>query len=81
MEHQEYPKWKYRDMVGVLVHSDAHERALGDGYADAPSEELESPANPTMRAELEQHAADLGIVIDRRWGDKRLTAEIAAAGG
>ena len=38
--------------------------------------DVEETAPPT-RAELEQKAADLGISVDKRWGDKRLADLIA----
>lgn len=44
----------------------------------APVEEPLADGAPT-RAELEQKAAELGIKIDRRWGDKRLLDAIDAA--
>jgi hypothetical protein len=31
------------------------------------------------RAELEAHAADIGLKVDGRWSDKRLMAELAKA--
>lgn len=33
---------------------------------------------PPTRSELEQKATELGIKVDARWGDKRLSDEIAA---
>ena len=35
--------------------------------------------SPPTRAELEERAAELGIKVDKRWGDKRLMQEIVTA--
>ena len=35
---EDYPKWKYDGMEGILVNDAEEEAALGSGYADAPSE-------------------------------------------
>ena len=35
--------------------------------------------HPPTRAEMEQKAKELGIKVDARWGDKRLSDEIAKA--
>lgn len=35
--------------------------------------------SPPTRAELEERAAELGVKVDKRWGDKRLMQEIVAA--
>ena len=40
--------------------------------------ETADEAQPT-RAELEAKAAELGIKVDKRWGDKRLMQEIVTA--
>ena len=34
----EYPKWKYQGTQGRLVESADEEAALGEGFADAPTE-------------------------------------------
>jgi hypothetical protein len=41
----------------------------------------ETPADdaPPTRAEMERKAAELGIKVDRRWGDSTLAARIAEA--
>ena len=46
--------------------------------AEQVKTETADSAQPT-RAELEQKAAEMGLQIDKRWGDKRLQAEIEAA--
>lgn len=35
--------------------------------------------SPPTRAELEAHAADIGLKVDGRWSDKRLMTELAKA--
>lgn len=49
------------------------------GKHDAPEAAGDVPADdaPPTRAELEQRAGELGIKVDGRWSDKRLSDEIA----
>lgn len=56
---QEYPKWKYKGAKGVLVNSADEEKALGDGYADAPTEEASAPEVDPRDAEIEALKAQL----------------------
>jgi hypothetical protein len=51
MEFQEFPKWKYKGSLGVIVSDAAAEAALGEGYTDRP----EMPKEPS--------AADLDAVV------------------
>ena len=44
---------------------------------EAASETVDE--SPPTRAELEERAAELGVKVDKRWGDKRLMQEIVAA--
>lgn len=55
--------------------------ARAAGIAKAPSVEPAAPADddPPTRAELEEQAAKLGIKVDGRWSDKRLTQAIVDA--
>lgn len=55
--------------------------ARAAGLLKAPSVEPAAPADddPPTRAELEEQAAKLGIKVDGRWSDKRLTQAIADA--
>lgn len=57
--YQEYPKWKYKGAKGVLVNSAAEEKALGKGYADAPTEEAPAPEVDPRDAEIEALKAQL----------------------
>ena len=65
----------------IVGDAGALEAALADGWhettvlAAAPVDPDEGA--PT-RAELEQKAGELGIKVDGRWSDKRLSAEIDA---
>lgn len=43
-----------------------------------PAEDVVDDAPPT-RAELEAKAAELGIKVDKRWGDRRLMQEVVKA--
>jgi len=43
---EEYPKWKYDGMEGILVADAEEETALGDGYTDAPSTSEAPPDRP-----------------------------------
>ena len=60
----EYPKWKYQGTQGRLVESADEEAALGEGFADAPTE----AAKPS-----EQHS---GAADD---GGAAVIAELEAA--
>lgn len=72
-----------------VLDADEHKAARAEGFCDDYAEALakagSAPASvpddnaPPTRAELEQEAEALGIRLDRRWGDKRLLDEIAAA--
>lgn len=54
--------------------------ARAAGIAKAPSvEPVPSDDDPPTRAEIEEQAAKLGIKVDGRWSDKRLTQAIADA--
>lgn len=64
---QEYPKW----VNGVIVDSAEAEATLLAG------EEALAPEGDPLVTEAET----LGIVVNKRWGDKRLAAEIAKAKG
>lgn len=46
-----------------------------------PAAEAVSAADDSVptRAELEAHAADIGLKVDGRWSDKRLMTELAKA--
>lgn len=60
MEHIEYPKWKYRGKEAVLVHTEQEESALGEGWADAPTEAQEAAEAIDPRdAEIEALKAQL----------------------
>jgi hypothetical protein len=89
-----YPRMLYRAGAGtfvdgvecaaLVVHSEAEQaQALADGWGLSlaePAKDAE-PADdaPPTRAELEAKATELGVAFDGRWGDKRLSAAIAAA--
>lgn len=54
--------------------------ARAAGIAKTPSvEPVPSDDAPPTRAELEEQAAKLGLKVDGRWSDKRLTQAIADA--
>lgn len=60
--------------------------ALANGWYESIPDAIEGKPldepvdnSPPTRAELEQKAGELGIKIDGRWSDKRLTAEIETA--
>ena len=52
-----------------------------EAFLAPPATEPVEPADesPPTRAELEERAAELGVKVDKRWGDKRLMQEIVAA--
>ena len=72
-----------------MVVNDAEQlaAALADGWHDnspAAAEAAKAPVvaddnAPPTRAELEQKAAELGLKVDGRWSDKKLSDTIAAA--
>lgn len=67
------------------------ERRLAQGWVTSrdgkPAQAPEPVAAPPVveedvaptRAELEAHAADIGLKVDGRWSDKRLMTELAKA--
>ena len=63
----------------IVGDAGALEVALASGWHETTAQAV-APAEPDegapTRAELEQKAAELGIKIDGRWSDKRLSAEI-----
>lgn len=60
MEHVEYPKWQYKGAKAVLVNSAEEAEALGEGWADAPSEaKEEAEAIDPRDAEIEALKAQL----------------------
>lgn len=64
------------DLLTVEYEEQMH-IAQADGWTTSPGAEDDAP--PT-RSELEQRAAALGIKVDKRWSDKRLSDAIAAGG-
>jgi hypothetical protein len=87
-----FPRMLYRAGAGtfvdgvecaaLVVHSEAEQvEALADGWGFVAHAEPAEPADdaPPTRAELEAKATELGVAFDGRWGDKRLSAAIAAA--
>lgn len=74
-----------RYVLDASEHKAARAEGFCDDYAEALSMAGSAPAAapddnaPPTRAEIEQEAEALGIRLDRRWGDKRLLDEIAAA--
>lgn len=59
--YQEYPKFKYQGTKGTLVNSKAEEDALGEGYTDAPTEDVVLPTvdpRDALIAELEAKLAE-----------------------
>lgn len=66
--------WAETTPDALAIAADANIKALN---ADLKPDPVDEDTPPT-RAELEQKAAELGLKIDARWGDKRLGEEIAA---
>jgi hypothetical protein len=72
----------------IVGDQDAQDEAIADGWhqtpgdakaaAEAPAKETEPVDElPPTRAELETEAAELGLKVDGRMGDKKLAALIA----
>ena len=66
----EYPKWKYRGADGVLVHSAEEEAALGDGWADQPSEVSPAPEVDESEA-LKARIAELEAQLSNKKTTKK----------
>lgn len=56
---QEFPKWKYKGAKGVIVNSADEEAALGEGYADAPTEEASAAGADPKDARIAELEAQL----------------------
>lgn len=67
--------WAETTPDALAIAADANIKAM-NAEAKQP-EQVDEDSSPT-RAELEQKAAELGLKVDARWGDKRLGEEIAA---
>lgn len=68
---QEYPKW----VAGMIVHSAKEEAALmPKDHATPPSS-----TTPATTENLIIAAEAIGIKVDKRWSDKRLSEEISKA--
>jgi hypothetical protein len=74
--------------VSLCSCADDQERValLADGWHDSVPEALAAYSNdeqeddePPTRDELLEQAAELGIVVDKRWSDKTLLAKINEA--
>ena len=81
---QDYPKWLYNKGGSTLVKSVEEHEALGSGWYESPAliptDEPVAISKPHLsRSELIVMAAELGVKVDNRWSDARLTQEIEAA--
>ena len=70
--------WAETTPDALAVAADANIKAMNAEQRARDDIGTTSDDAPPTRAELEQKAAELGLKVDARWGDKRLSEEIAA---
>jgi hypothetical protein len=90
-EFQEYPKMLYK-CPGQTIHNDgitfdyfvavdaaSEELATADGWRTVLEDAWQASQKPVVddpRADLEKQAAELGIVVDKRWNNASLRQRI-----
>ncbi len=79
MKANGYPCWLYSADNCVLVHSEDDENALVGDWYESPADVPAPIERVGEHASMLDRAAAAGIVVDRRWGEKRLAAEVEAA--
>jgi hypothetical protein len=74
MSHAAYPKWLYnKDGSKLVADAEAHE-ALGAGWFESPADVTSAPEREALIAQAEK----MGIKVDKRWSDARISDEIKA---
>lgn len=80
MSYKPYPKWLYRAERAVIVDDEAARDALDGNWYESPADVPAPDEEAVARAALIAAAEAKGFVVDGRWSDKRIAAEIAKAG-
>lgn len=74
-----YPCWLYSASGPLMVLDEAHHESLEGDWYESPADVPAADVAAADRAALLARAEAVGLAVDKRWGDKRLQAEVEKA--
>lgn len=74
-----YPCWLYSEAGPRLIKDEAEHQSLEGDWYESPADIPSAEAVAEERTGLLARAEAVGVAVDKRWGEKRLIAEVEKA--